>query len=110
MALDTILAGPTYGPRVDTTRIGAAGFSLGGYTVVAMAGGRVDLTAVIDRCKNDPLLLSCQSPPEFPDLVAKMLALRANDPSYANAIANSNVNVADPRVRAITAALSPQPK
>jgi predicted dienelactone hydrolase len=103
MALDTILAGPTFGPRVDETRIGAAGFSLGGYTVIAIAGGRVDMSALIALCTADPQSSSCQSPPEFPDLIAKQRALRASDPSYANAIANSNVTVADPRVRAIYA-------
>jgi predicted dienelactone hydrolase len=100
MALDTIVANRTFGPHVDLTRIGAAGFSLGGYTVLALAGGRVDAPSGIDRCKSDPQATSCQSPPEFPGLVPKMLALRASDPSYANAVANSNVNVADPRVRA----------
>jgi predicted dienelactone hydrolase len=103
MALDTMLANPTFGRRIDKTRIGAAGFSLGGYTVIALAGGRVDVAAMIERCTNDSQSASCQSPPEFPDLVPKMLALRASDPSYANALANSNVSVADPRVRAIYA-------
>ncbi len=106
MALDTILQSPTFGPRVDKTRIGAAGFSLGGYTIIALAGARIDLPAAIERCKNDPQAASCQSPPEFPNLVPKMLALRASDPSYANALANSNANVADPRVRA-TYAIAP---
>jgi predicted dienelactone hydrolase len=103
MALDTILANPTFGPRVDKARIGAAGFSLGGYTVIALAGGRVDMTAAIDRCTTDLQSASCQSPPEFPDLIPKMLALRKSDASYANALANGNVTVSDPRVRAIYA-------
>jgi predicted dienelactone hydrolase len=100
MALDAMLANRTFGPRIDAARIGAAGFSLGGYTAIALAGGRVDAPSAIDRCKSDPQAASCQSPPEFPGLVPKMLALRESDASYANALANSNVNVADPRVRA----------
>jgi predicted dienelactone hydrolase len=103
MALDTVLANPAFGPRIDKTRIGAAGFSLGGYTVIAIAGARVDMPGMLERCTSDPQAMECQSPPEFPDLVAKAQALRASDPSYANALANGNVNVADPRVRAIYA-------
>ncbi len=103
MALDTILQSPTFGPHVERTRVAAAGFSLGGYTVIAIAGGRVDMQGMFEHCKSDPQSTSCQSPPEFPDLVPKLQALRASDPSYANALANSNVNVADPRVRAIYA-------
>jgi predicted dienelactone hydrolase len=103
MALDTMLANRTFGPRIDKTRIGAAGFSLGGYTAIALAGARVDMPGLLERCKNDPQSASCQSPPEFPSLVPKAQALRANDTSYENALANSNVNVADPRVRAVYA-------
>jgi predicted dienelactone hydrolase len=92
------------GPRVDRTRIGAAGFSLGGYTVIGIAGGRVDMAALHAYCTKNPAAAgNCQSPPEFPDLLAKMTALRESDPSYANALAGSNVSVADPRVRAVYA-------
>jgi predicted dienelactone hydrolase len=103
MALDTIVANRRFGPRIDTARIGAAGFALGGYAVLALAGARLDLPDAIDRCKTDPQSPICQSPPEFPGLVPKMLALRAANRSYANAIASSNVDVADPRVRAVYA-------
>lgn len=103
MALDTMLADRTFGQRIDKTRIGAAGFSLGGYTVIAIAGARVDMPGMLEHCKTDPQSTWCQSPPEFPDLVPKAQALRAGDPSYENALANSSVNVADPRVRAVYA-------
>jgi predicted dienelactone hydrolase len=104
MALDTVLEDPPFASRIDPSRIGAAGFSLGGYTVIAIAGGRADVTTLIDRCAADPQAVqACQSPPEFPDLASKMQALRKSDPSYANALANSNVSVADPRIRAVYA-------
>ena len=41
MLIDKLLADPRFGPRIDATRIGAAGFSLGGYTVLALAGARL---------------------------------------------------------------------
>ncbi len=37
--LDALLVDPRLGARVDAGRIGAAGFSAGGYTVLALAGG-----------------------------------------------------------------------
>lgn len=39
-AIGALLADPTWGPRVDPARIGAAGFSSGGYTALALAGAR----------------------------------------------------------------------
>jgi predicted dienelactone hydrolase len=101
-ALDAILADPAFGPHVDRTRIAAAGFSLGGYTTIAIAGGRVDFAALDATCAKNPNAAgNCQSPPEFPDLVEKMAALQKSDPSYAKALAGSNQPVSDSRVRAI---------
>src|SRR5260221_2071572 len=42
VVLDLILADPTLGNRIDPGRIGAAGFSLGGYSVIELAGGITD--------------------------------------------------------------------
>ena len=39
VTLDKLLADPVFGTRIDRKRIGAAGFSLGGYTVISIAGG-----------------------------------------------------------------------
>lgn len=38
-ALDWLLASADFGGRIDASRIGAAGHSLGGYSVLALAGG-----------------------------------------------------------------------
>jgi len=38
--IDGMLSDPTFMPRIDRQRIGAAGFSLGGYTMIAIAQGR----------------------------------------------------------------------
>jgi predicted dienelactone hydrolase len=107
-ALDAIEADPALGPHVDRTRIAAAGFSIGGYTTIAIAGGRVDFSAFEATCaKNLNSTVNCQSPPEFPDLVEKATALEKSDPSYAKALAGSMVPVADSRVRAIYAIAPP---
>ena len=41
VVLDKLFADPFFGPRIDRDRIGAAGFSLGGYTVISVAGGGI---------------------------------------------------------------------
>lgn len=41
-ALDNILDNPKFNAKIDTTKIGMAGFSLGGYTAIALAGGILD--------------------------------------------------------------------
>ncbi|WP_245515042.1 alpha/beta hydrolase family protein [Jiella endophytica] len=50
-ALDTILADPSFGPLIDGKRITALGFSLGGTTVLDLAGGRFEREKYRDYCK-----------------------------------------------------------
>ncbi|NIX75645.1 alpha/beta hydrolase family protein [Microvirga terricola] len=59
---DVITALTTQSPwssHVDTGRIGAFGFSLGGHTVLATAGGRVKLEAYARYCENNPMMPDC---------------------------------------------------
>jgi len=104
VVLDDMLADPQFGPRIDRTRIAAAGFSLGGYTVIELAGGITELQRFMAACKagKEPAA-SCQAPPEFPDIIAKAQALAKADPAYAKALSTSNKSYRDPRVRAIFA-------
>ena len=48
--IDGIVANPQTYPYVDTTRIAALGFSAGGYTALAVAGARVDVSALQGFC------------------------------------------------------------
>lgn len=45
--LTALLADPTFGPVIDTHRIGAIGFSFGGYTVLALAGAVADYPTML---------------------------------------------------------------
>jgi len=40
--LDQLLSSSVWSTNIDTTKIGMAGFSLGGYTSIALAGGMID--------------------------------------------------------------------
>lgn len=81
---------------VDASRVGAAGFSLGGYTVMALLGARIDpgtVGAVVDGTLPAPAV------PEFPDLVAT-LRRGYDDERLAAIVADGSGSMADERVRA----------
>ncbi|RLK52841.1 alpha/beta hydrolase family protein [Microbacterium telephonicum] len=80
---------------VDAGRIGAAGFSLGGYTCIALLGGRIDphiALAVITGAAPMPPL------PEFPDLIAR-LGERHTADDLRHAAQEAAASARDERVR-----------
>jgi predicted dienelactone hydrolase len=99
--LDDILADPDFGPHVDRGRIGGAGFSLGGYTMIELAGGKTSREHYAKVCRSTPDQVSCKPPPEFPDLLAKADALAATDPAYAKALRGDGASYRDSRIRAV---------
>jgi predicted dienelactone hydrolase len=46
--------------RIDANRVGAFGFSAGGWTVLVAAGGEPDLRTITDHCKAHPAFEVCQ--------------------------------------------------
>ena len=96
--VDAVLADPQWKDRIarDATgpRIGAVGHSAGGYTVLALAGGRPDLRRVVAHCTG-------------PEAAADALFCRTGPRDTRPAAAPPpEADVADPRVRAV-AALAP---
>lgn len=100
--IDGMLDDPTFGPRIDPHRIGAAGHSAGGYTVIAIAGGVTSRAHFRATCASPDADKQCAPPAEFPDLAAKVGTLARSDPAYraAGEAAHSD---RDPRVRAVFA-------
>ncbi|UED87299.1 alpha/beta hydrolase family protein [Streptomyces profundus] len=92
-ALDRLAAERPIGP------VGAAGFSVGGYTVAALAGGRADrkvLEAVLDSQVPLPPI------PEFPDLLEALAAKAGPEELRARfAASDPEADLTDPRVRAV---------
>ncbi|WP_164018893.1 alpha/beta hydrolase family protein [Pyxidicoccus trucidator] len=72
--LDTVLADPTVGASVDPGRVGALGFSAGGYTVLLLAGAKPDLGRLERYCKTRKQAVLCGMLPKVratrPDLQA----------------------------------------
>lgn len=65
-ALAAVRTDPTIGPHLDMRRVGAAGFSAGGFTALAAAGARVDPDLFIAFCKAHPDDGVCLPQKEFP--------------------------------------------
>ena len=57
--LTAMLDDPMWEPHIDDTRIGAMGFSLGGYTVMALAGTHVSREAYARYCDTHPTMPDC---------------------------------------------------
>ena len=101
--LDKLLNDPTFGPNIDRGRIGIAGFSLGGYTVLTVAGGRIDKTRYDRFCSSAARDFTCGPQPEFPDAPKLFAELKANDPVAQESLRHSGDSYRDPRVRAVFA-------
>jgi predicted dienelactone hydrolase len=52
--LDGMFADPEFGKMIDQARVGAAGYSLGGYTVLELAGAQTDVHDFIALCRETP--------------------------------------------------------
>ncbi|MBK8006399.1 MAG: hypothetical protein IPK12_21580 [Gemmatimonadetes bacterium] len=98
LAADSALA-----PHLDTARVGAAGFSLGGYTVVALAGGWFSYEARARTCAERPEAPYCTLPPEAPFTLADVDSVSRVDPVFQASVARSRRPVTDARIRAILA-------
>ncbi len=101
--LDLLLADPTFGPRIDPKRVGAAGFSLGGLTVLELAGGIAEFSRYEDFCKSPKADGMCTDTIEYPGLLAKVTALAKTDPAIQAAFVENSKSHRDPRIRAIFA-------
>jgi predicted dienelactone hydrolase len=100
---DSMLADPMFGARIDANRIGAAGFSLGGYTMIEIAGGITNPQSLVDFCTSPRADLGCKSPPEFPTLVEDFKKLSATDAEFQAALRHAGDSYRDARVRAVFA-------
>ena len=98
-AITDLLADPRFGSKIDPERIGAAGFSLGGYTMMLLAGGTVDFSRILAWC--DALKGAC-NPPEMPDLMEKFKAIQ-QQPDVKQSLQHSGDSYRDARIRAVFA-------
>ena len=101
--IDLLLADSTWGPHIDTNNIGAVGFSLGGYTVTALAGGRLNLEQFENFCQSAQADATCEEQSEFPEAGAKFEEMLKTDAELALRMSEHSSDFRDVRVNAVVA-------
>jgi len=99
--LDILLSDPEWSERIDPDKIGAAGFSLGGYTVTALAGGRLDFDRFAEFCGSDLKDATCDEQSEYPDAGNKFDALVKANPNLALRLNDHRNDFRDERIKAV---------
>lgn len=100
--LDSLLADPALGARIDTHRIGAVGFSLGGYTVLELAGARTRQQHFLDFCASPAADAICK-PPEMARLKDPAATSASFSPQTLASMARSGDSYRDPRILSVFA-------
>ncbi|CCE07947.1 putative dienelactone hydrolase oxidoreductase protein [Bradyrhizobium sp. STM 3843] len=103
VVLDAMLADKTFGSLIDPARIGAAGHSAGGYTVIAAAGGITDPAQLEAFCRSPIADALCRPPPEASGMREKRLARLSSDPDFRQRYERAGQSYRDPRIRAALA-------
>ena len=98
-AITAMLADSRFGDKVDPDRIGAAGFSYGGYTMIELAGATTDPNRILAWC--DQQKGAC-NPPEMPDLMEKLKAIQ-QEPDVQKSLQHAGDSYRDARIRAVFA-------
>jgi predicted dienelactone hydrolase len=97
--ISDMLADPRFGSKIDPDRIGAAGFSYGGYTMMELAGATTDYHRILDWC--DEHKGAC-NPPEMPDLMDKFRSMQ-RQPDVQQSLEHAGDSYRDARIRAVFA-------
>jgi predicted dienelactone hydrolase len=99
--IDDMLADSRFGSKIDQNRIGAAGFSLGGYTMMELAGATTNFDGIATWCEMPEHRTAC-NPPEMPNLLDKFEAIK-NQSEVRQAILHAGDSYRDGRIRAVFA-------
>jgi len=100
--IDGMLADDNFGSKIDKSRIGAAGFSIGGYTVLEIAGAQTDVSVLYDRCLTQPDNILCHVP-EMKSVGTWQQVLAQTRKTSRASLAASGDSYKDARVRAVFA-------
>ena len=101
--IDAMLGDKTFGGLIDPARIGAAGHSAGGYTVIAVAGGISDPAKLQAFCRSPAADISCKPSPAVAEMRQKSLARLDSDSEFRQRYGNAGNSYRDGRIRAVFA-------
>jgi predicted dienelactone hydrolase len=103
--LDRLAEDGAFAGRLDLSDVAAAGFSLGGYTALALAGAITETDRMMAFVKEYP---ATGSPPEMPDLAAQIVPLMESNAVFRSSWERQSQSYRDERVRAVVA-MAPAP-
>ena len=92
--------------RLDLNRVTAIGFSLGGYTVIALAGARTSMEAFEDWLQANSI--TAKGPKEFPDAADHIPELRQKSSVFRESWARHSNDFTDRRITSVIA-IAPAP-
>jgi predicted dienelactone hydrolase len=102
--IDKILGDSFFGSHIDANRIGAAGHSAGGATVLELAGGIFSPAQIREFCKTNPGAdPDCNLPPMIQEKIDKFIESAKTDPIVQDSMRRSQLPYNDPRVKAVFA-------
>ncbi len=106
VVLDVIANDDWFKGRMDMANVFAAGFSLGAYTVLALAGAISDMA--LFEAHHAKVAGALSGPREFPDLAEQIPQLFEQSESFRQSMARHGQSYLDARVRALVL-LAPAP-
>jgi predicted dienelactone hydrolase len=101
--MNAILADPFFGPHIDANRIGVAGHSAGGATVIELAGAVFSADAIQEFCRSNGADPNCNPPPMIKEAIAKFIELAKSDPLVQESQRRGKGSYSDPRIKGVFA-------
>jgi predicted dienelactone hydrolase len=98
--IDLLLCDRYFGPKIDKSNIGVAGFSLGGYTALACIGARLEIEKWRDYAKNNPNDPISHLPPESPYSKKDLDSYLTTNADFLRSLHNANSSFLDKRIKA----------
>lgn len=103
--LDHLATDGFFAGRLDLAHVSAAGFSLGGYTALALAGAITETDRMMAFIADHP---ATSGPQEMPDLVGQIEPLLSSSAEFRASWQRQSESYRDQRVRAVVA-IAPAP-
>lgn len=97
--IDRLLSDPQFSTKIDPTRIGVAGFSIGGYTALATVGACLDVERWKPYCKGNEKDPICHLPPEAEFKTEEVWAALDNNRIVKESWVKGNQSYLDRRIK-----------